>query len=86
MTDFESLQRIAMLEAQYAALRVELQEANRELGGLVRMAAMGRGAWAAIMKMGALLAVLDVAGASAWHHLRWLLAKGSTNHSTRANQ
>ena len=70
MTDPESLQRIAVLEAQYAALRVELREANRKLDRLVSVAAMGRGAWAAIMKMGALLAVLVAADARAWHHLR----------------
>ena len=63
MTDPESLQRIAVLEAQYAALRVELREANRKLDRLVSVAAMGRGAWGAIMKMGALLAVLAAAGA-----------------------
>ena len=70
MTDPESLQRIAVLEAQYAALRIELREANRKLDRLVSVAAMGRGAWAAIMKMGALLAVLAAAGAWAWDHLR----------------
>ena len=70
MTDPESLQRIVVLEAQYAALRVELREANRRLDRLVSVAAMGRGAWAAIMKMGALLAVLAAAGAWAWDHLR----------------
>lgn len=70
MTDPESLQRIVVLEAQYAALRVELREANRKLDRLVSVAAMGRGAWAAIMKMGALLAVLAAAGAWAWDHLR----------------
>lgn len=70
MTDPESLQRIAVLEAQYAALRVELREANRKLDRLVSVAAMGRGAWAAIIKMGALLAVLAAAGAWAWGHLR----------------
>ena len=68
MTDPESLQRIAVLEAQYAALRVELREANRKLDRLVSVAAMGRGAWAAIMKMGALLEVLAAAGS--WDHLR----------------
>ena len=67
MTDPESLQRIAVLEAQYAALRVELREANRKLDRLVSVAAMGRGAWAAIIKMGAVLAA---AGAWAWDHLR----------------
>ncbi|MEC8319636.1 MAG: hypothetical protein VX025_13090 [Pseudomonadota bacterium] len=46
MTDPESLQRIAVLEAQYAALRVKLREANRKLDRLVSVAAMGRGAWA----------------------------------------
>ena len=70
MTDPESLQRIAVLEAQYAALRVELREANRKLDRLVSVAAMGRGAWAAIIKMGALLAVLAAAGVWAWDHLR----------------
>ena len=70
MTDPESLQRIAVLEAQYAALRVELREANRKLDRLASVAAMGRGAWAAIMKMGALLAVLVAAGDWAWDHLR----------------
>ena len=70
MTDPESLQRIAVLEAQYAALRVELREANRKLDRLVSVAAMGRGAWAAIIKMGALLAVLAAAGAWSWDHLR----------------
>ena len=70
MTDPESLQRIAVLEAQYAALRVELREANRKLDRLVSVAAMGRGAWAAIIKMGALLPVLAAAGAWAWDHLR----------------
>ena len=70
MTDPESLQRIAVLEAQYAALRVELREANRKLDRLVSVAAMGRGAWAAIMKMGARLAVLVAAGDWAWDHLR----------------
>ena len=44
MTDPKSLQRIAVLEAQYAALRVELRDANRKLDQLVSMAAMGRGA------------------------------------------
>ena len=43
MTDPESLQRIAVLEAQYAALRVELREANRKLDRLVVVAAIGRG-------------------------------------------
>ena len=70
MTDPESLQRIAVLQAQYAALRVELRDANRRLERLVSVAAMGRGAWAAIMKMGALLAVLAAAGAWVWDHLR----------------
>ena len=37
MTDPECLQRIAVLEAQYAALRVELREANRKLDRLVRL-------------------------------------------------
>ena len=69
MTDPESLQRIAVLEAQYAALRGVLREANRKLDRLVSVAAMGRGAWAAIMKMGALLAVLVAAGDWAWDHL-----------------
>ena len=68
MTDPESLQRIAVFEAQYAALRVELREANRKLDRLVSVAAMGRGALAATMKMSALLAVLAAAGA--WDHLR----------------
>ena len=57
-----------MLERQYAALRVELRDANRRLDRLVSVAAMGRGAWAAIMKMGALLEVLAAAGS--WDHLR----------------
>ena len=70
MTDPESLQRIAVLEAQYAALRGVLREANRKLDRLVSVATMGRGAWAAIIKMGALLAVLAAAGAWAWDHLR----------------
>ncbi|MAK77539.1 MAG: hypothetical protein CMH68_10250 [Nisaea sp.] len=70
MTDPESLQRVAVLEAQYAALRVKLREGNRKLDRLVSVAAMGRGAWAAIMKMGALLAVLVAAGDWAWDHLR----------------
>ena len=68
MNNPKSLQRIAVLEAQYAALHVELRDANRKLDQLVGVAAMGRGAWAAIMKMGALLAVL--AAAWAWGHLR----------------
>ena len=52
-----------MLEAQYASLRVELREANRKLDRLVSVAAIGCGAWAAIMKMDARLAVLAAAGA-----------------------
>ena len=44
MTDPRSLQWIALLEAQYAALRVELREANRKLNRLVVVAAIGRGA------------------------------------------
>ena len=68
MTFLKALQRIAVLEAQYAALRVEVREANRKLsiGSLV---GDGRGAWAAIKKMGALLAY-RAAGAWAWDHLR----------------
>ena len=72
MTDPESLQRTAVLEAQYAALRVELREANRKLDRLVSVAAIGRGAWAAIMKMGALTAVSFIGGKE-FQRMRWML-------------
>ena len=42
MTDPESLQRIAVLEAQYAALRFKLREGNRKLDRLVSVVAPGR--------------------------------------------
>ena len=70
MTAPERLQRLAVLAAQYAALRFKLREGNRKLDRLVSVAAMGRGAWAAIMKMGARLAVLVAAGDWAWDDLR----------------
>ena len=45
-------------------------EANGKFDRLVNVAAMGRGARTAIMKMSALLAVLAAAGAWVWGHLR----------------
>ena len=68
MQDDLMAQRVAVLEAQYGALRAELHAANEKLDTLLRITAMGRGAWMALMKLGGILAVMTGAVAWLWDH------------------
>lgn len=70
MQDDLIAKRVAVLEAQYDALRAELHAANEKLDTLLRITAMGRGAWMALMKVGGVLAVFAGAAAWLWDHFR----------------
>ena len=70
MQDDLIAQRVAVLEAQYDALRAELHAANEKLDTLLRITAMGRGAWMALMKVCGVLAVFAGAAAWLWDHFR----------------
>ena len=70
MQDDLIAQRVAVLEAQYDALRAELHAANEKLDTLLRITAMGRGALMALMKVGGVFAVFAGAAAWLWDHFR----------------
>lgn len=66
MSDSDALQRIAALEAHHDDLLRRLRSMDEKLDGLVKTAAVGQGAWIAILKIGGLLTALGAIGIGVW--------------------
>ena len=56
--------RIALIEADIAAIKAELAQINEHLKNLVAVSHMGKGAWVAVLKIGGIGMALF--GAAAW--------------------